>query len=247
MVAIYVVAALFVGWLAVMLYRVRRMVLVCRGVEAAQAGGTGIVASRLAAPVDVVNLTRAFDSAGACVAGVIDAKAMESTGDLLAAAVTGSDVVCGGSMGGNSRGSENVGGYRGHGSGYSAGSGGNSSDCIGGCGNNGDAMSHKLAVLVQDQADIVEAVVHRLAASLRHRPGLRVVLLDGGSADETGLILERLARHYNMEFHQLVGDKHCPVGTTIPGITYGPIRCLDLRGIPGGKLMKFDLCAMELR
>jgi len=99
-----------------------------------------------------------------------------------------------------------------------------------------EARSNRLAVLVQDQADGVEGLVHRLAVGLRSRPELLVALLDGGSADETGLILERLARRYNMEFYQLADG--------VPGIEHWPVHCYDLRGIVVKDLLKFDLSAI---
>ncbi len=106
-------------------------------------------------------------------------------------------------------------------------------NCCAGNDSNSEAWSNCLAVLVQDQADGVEGLVHRLAVGLHSCPELLVALLDGGSADETGLILERLAKRYNMEFYQLADDG--------PGVYHWPVRCLDLRGISVKDLLKFDL------
>ncbi len=100
----------------------------------------------------------------------------------------------------------------------------------GGC---STAQSRSLVVLVQDQADGVECLVHRLAAGLCCCPGQRVALVDGGSDDATGLILERLARRYNMDFYQLAGDE--------PLVDRESVRLLDLRGIPGKDLRRCDL------
>ncbi|AGL03586.1 hypothetical protein [Desulfoscipio gibsoniae] len=111
-------------------------------------------------------------------------------------------------------------------------------------GNNSEAVPHRLEVLVQDQADGLEGFVHRLATALQCRTGM-VTLVDGGSADETGVILERLARRYNMECHRLVGDKSCLAGTTGPGIVHGPVHRLDLRGLSNEDLVKFDLTCLK--
>ncbi len=102
-----------------------------------------------------------------------------------------------------------------------------------GCRANFAAWPNLLAVLVQDQAGGVEGLVHRLVMGLRSCPEMSIALLDGGSADETGLILKRLARRYNMEFYQLAGG--------VSGTDCWPVRCLDLRGIAVQDLIKFDL------
>ena len=63
----------------------------------------------------------------------------------------------------------------------------------------------RLAVLVRNGSDRVEWLVRsRLAAAGGREPGMRVVLVDGGSADETPLIMDRLARRFNMEFCRLM-------------------------------------------
>ncbi|KAF1086102.1 hypothetical protein SPSYN_00841 [Sporotomaculum syntrophicum] len=105
--------------------------------------------------------------------------------------------------------------------------------CCSGGGASCVARPRSLAVLLQDQADGVEFLVNRLAANLCCCPGQRVALVDGGSADATGLILERLARRYNMEFYQLTGDE--------PVVVQESVRLLDLRGIPGQDLRRCDL------
>jgi len=153
MIAVYGLAGLFVGWLAVMCYRVWRLAMACRA-----AGGCG--AQGLAVR----------EAAGGVGEGI-------------------------------------------------------------GIGSRAEGLQH-LAVLVQDQADGVEGLVHRLAAVLSGRPGLLVTLVDGGSADETALIVARLARRYNLEFFQLDGDG--------PAMDSWPGRCLDLRGLAGRDLWRFD-------
>jgi len=148
MIAVYGLAGLFVGWLAMVCYRVWRLALACRA-----AGGYG---------------TR----------GLVGREAAGSEG--------------------------------------------------GGC-----AAGHQhLTVLVQDQANGVEGLVYRLAIALRSCPGLLVTLVDGGSADDTGLILARLARRYNIEFYRL--DEAGQAMDRWPG------RCLDLRGMTGKDLWRFD-------
>ncbi|MCG8401341.1 MAG: hypothetical protein MJA84_07060 [Firmicutes bacterium] len=63
----------------------------------------------------------------------------------------------------------------------------------------------RLAVLVRNGGDRVEWLVRsRLAAAGGREPGMRVVLVDDGSADETPLIMDRLARRFNMEFRRLM-------------------------------------------
>lgn len=156
MIAVYVVAGLFLVWLAAVLFRVRQMALDHRA-TGRQCGG------------------EVHDLAGAVAGG-----------------------------------------------GYYSGGGGS---CV--------ARPCSLVVLVQDQADGVECLVHRLAAGLCCCQGQRVALVDGGSADATGLILERMARRYNMEFYQLAGDE--------PVVVRESMRLLDLRGIPGQDLRRCDL------
>ncbi|TYO94808.1 hypothetical protein [Desulfallas thermosapovorans] len=175
MVAVYVTAALFALWLAVMLYRVWRMVLADGETGAKAPGG----------------------STGEVAVGTVEAGIMDNAGFN----------VTGGNRDGGS----------------------------------GGTVPRRLAVLVQDQAGGVEGFVHRLAAFLHGNPELRVALVDGGSTDETGFILERLARRYNMEFHRLAGEKCCCDGTTVPGRGRERVRCLDLRGLSRGELLLLDL------
>lgn len=67
------------------------------------------------------------------------------------------------------------------------------------CGRPGEPR--RLAVVLRDQDSWAEWLVRsRIAAAAGREPGLRVVLVDGGSADDTPLILERLARRFNMGF-----------------------------------------------
>ena len=103
----------------------------------------------------------------------------------------------------------------------------------------GIARPRSLVVLVQDQAEGVECLVSRLAAGLCCCPEQRVTLVDGGSADATGLILERLARRYNMGYYRLAGDE--------PEFVREPVHLLDLRGIPGKDLRLCDLSSVFKR
>lgn len=211
-------AVLFLGWLVVMLYQVRQMVLACRETVAGEGGGSGTVMGPVVL-LDAVYLDRVSALAGGCAAGEFNVKNMENSSDTLIMEAASFDAVCnnaGGSCG--SEGCENNSG-------------------------NGDAMPHRLEVLMQDQADSVEGLVHRLAAILRRYPGLRVVLVDGGSSDETGLILERLARCYNLGFLGLAERGAASVGTSGSEADCGPVRCLDLRGLSGRDLLKYDLSA----
>lgn len=121
-----------------------------------------------------------------------------------------------------------------------------------------DTLSQKSALLIQDQADYAEGFVRQLAAKLNRYPALRAVLVDGGSSDDTALILERLARCLNMQFCCLVDlgsgcvrkQSNLSVGDFYPSCEAEcfsgekndkPIRCLDLRGISGKDLLKFNL------
>ncbi|SFR03657.1 hypothetical protein [Desulfoscipio geothermicus] len=96
----------------------------------------------------------------------------------------------------------------------------------------GEGLPQRLVVLVQDQADYVEGLVRRLAALRSRQPAQRVVLVDGGSGDETALILERLARRFNMGFYRM--DDGC----TVPGDGQATDRYLDLRGVSGPDLLR---------
>jgi hypothetical protein len=96
----------------------------------------------------------------------------------------------------------------------------------------GEGLPQRLVVLVQDRADYVEGFVRRLAAQQGRLPVQRVVLVDGGSGDETALILKRLARRFNMGFYRL--DDGCAVS----GDGRAADRYLDLRGVSGPDLLR---------
>lgn len=64
-----------------------------------------------------------------------------------------------------------------------------------------DGEPERLAVVVRDRDNWAEWLVRsRVAAAAGREPGMRVVLVDGGSSDDTPLILERLARRFSMGF-----------------------------------------------
>lgn len=118
-----------------------------------------------------------------------------------------------------------------------------------------------LAVLLQDRSDYVEGFVRRLAAGRERYPVLKAVLVDGGSSDDTALILERLARRFDMLFcHLSELDKDCvrknlAKPSCAGDIAYQDCRgacflgkdvkktvlCLDLRSASGRDLLKFNL------
>lgn len=125
----------------------------------------------------------------------------------------------------------------------------------------------RLVVLVRDRADYAEGLVRRLVAGLNHNPVMQAVLVDGGSSDETALILERLAFRFNLGFCRLEDLAHLcprasspdppvdrpggcraaclaqcrpspPAGTNGPPV---PVRCLDLRHVPGPAVLNINL------
>lgn len=76
-------------------------------------------------------------------------------------------------------------------------------------------------VLLLNQADCAEGVVRRLAARRNQNPDLHPVLVDGGSTDDTPLILERLAWRLNLGWGRLdelagTGTRRGPVGRDGP-------------------------------
>ncbi|MBF7081632.1 glycosyltransferase family 2 protein [Desulfallas sp. Bu1-1] len=127
----------------------------------------------------------------------------------------------------------------------------------------------RLAVLVRDRADYAEGLVRRLVAGLNRYPAMQTVLVDGGSSDETSLILERLAFRFNLGFCRLEDlGPVCPRTSSLnifmetpdccraacfakcgpsPGgsiETSGlpvPVHCLDLCHVSGKKLLRINL------
>ncbi len=118
-------------------------------------------------------------------------------------------------------------------------------------GRNGE-LAH-LAVVVRDRDNRAEWLVRRrVAAAAGKEPGMRVVLVDGGSSDDTPLILERLARKYNMGFCR-AGDlgEQCRCNSRFvehnvgPGVETGvenaveticPGTCFQAAGMEAGRL-----------
>ena len=138
-------------------------------------------------------------------------------------------------------------------------------DCPGGMKQIRVSKSQRVAILLQDRAGQVEWFVRRVAAGLEGQPGLQLVLVDGGSADGTDLVLERLARHFNLGFRRLAelnypcrragGDmavereircrlekcfetEHQLSYVNLPNL---PVLCLDLRGVPANELLMYNL------
>lgn len=59
----------------------------------------------------------------------------------------------------------------------------------------------RMAVVIMNEDDRAEWMVRsKVAAAIKQAPRMRVVLVDGGSADQTPLILERLARRLSLGF-----------------------------------------------
>jgi len=62
----------------------------------------------------------------------------------------------------------------------------------------------RMAVLLNNEDKRAEWIVRsRVAAAIKQAPQTRVVLVDGDSTDQTPLILERLARQFNLGFCRL--------------------------------------------
>ncbi len=62
----------------------------------------------------------------------------------------------------------------------------------------------RLAVLMTDEGDRAEWIVRsKVAAAIKQSPRMKVVLVDWDSADQTPLILERIARQFNLGFCRL--------------------------------------------
>lgn len=89
----------------------------------------------------------------------------------------------------------------------------------------GTTLPLALPILFYNQADAVEGMVRRYA---RH-PGVKLVLVDTGSHDETAAILQRLAWQFNLTFRQGPPDGD-----------YGGL-CYDARGYHGKELINIPL------
>lgn len=76
-----------------------------------------------------------------------------------------------------------------------------------------------LVVVVKDREDVIEGVVRALIARYGwwpgHGPGYEIVIVDDGSIDDTGLILERLARG-NVGFLRVVRRPVQTEGSAVP-------------------------------
>lgn len=105
----------------------------------------------------------------------------------------------------------------------------------------------RLAVLLRDEGNWAEWIVRgRVAAAVKREPEMRLVLVDGGSADQTPLILERMARQFNLGFCRLddLGEQCARTGK--PGSQSGfgcgmdplidcPAPCFEAAGLIAGR------------
>ena len=131
----------------------------------------------------------------------------------------------------------------------------------------GSGGARPVVFLFKDRADQVEWVVRRIAAGPGRQPDLHIVLVDGGSADGTGPMLQRLARQFNLEFRRLAEfapgcpraasgagevrpaaeregpcwSKHCLAPRHRLHYANLPVLCVDLRGVPANELLKYAL------
>ncbi|KJS10326.1 MAG: hypothetical protein VR67_18635 [Peptococcaceae bacterium BRH_c8a] len=108
--------------------------------------------------------------------------------------------------------------------------------------------SKRLAVLLRDEGNWAEWIVRGrvAAAAVKREPEMRVVLVDGGSTDQTPLILERLARQFNLGFCRLndlgeqcarVGHQGSPggVGCGMDPLIDCPAPCFEAAGLSTGR------------
>jgi len=107
--------------------------------------------------------------------------------------------------------------------------------------------SKRLAVLLRDEENWAEWIVRgRVAAAAKRKPGTRVVLVDGGSVDQTPLILERMARQFNLGFCRLddLGEQCARAGATGRQAGFGcgveplndcPAPCFEAAGLSTGR------------